>query len=74
MVNTLTLELLDAMIDSGMYQITLSLDGATEKALELHRKPVDLGRIEQLIEYIHKREVLVHGTLVVGTLEHPVKL
>jgi phosphonoacetaldehyde methylase len=67
MVNSLTPELVDAMADSGMYQITLSIDSGSDNTLrERHHKPVRLGRIAGLIGQLHQRGVLVHGTLVVG--------
>ncbi|XXX81454.1 Sden_1168 family B12-binding radical SAM P-methyltransferase [Sorangium sp. So ce134] len=67
MVNTLSIELLDRMIDSGLYQITLSLDSANVRTLrELHRKPVKLQRVPELMGYLRARNVLIHGTLVVG--------
>lgn len=67
MVNTLTPEMLDLMVDSGMYQITLSLDSANVRTLrERHRKPVDLDRVPALMQQLERRGVLIHGTLVVG--------
>ncbi|HEX2091047.1 MAG TPA: Sden_1168 family B12-binding radical SAM P-methyltransferase [Longimicrobiaceae bacterium] len=67
MVNTLTPEMLDLMVDSGMYQITLSLDSANVRTLrERHRKPVDLDRVPALMRHLEGRGVLMHGTLVVG--------
>jgi anaerobic magnesium-protoporphyrin IX monomethyl ester cyclase len=67
MVNTLTKELLDLMIASGLYQITLSLDSGNAKTLkEHHRKPVNLQRVPDLMEYLKERGVLMHGTLVIG--------
>jgi anaerobic magnesium-protoporphyrin IX monomethyl ester cyclase len=67
MINTLDKALLDRMIDSGLYQITLSVDsGHAETLRELHRKPVDLSRLPDLMWYLDERRVLMHGTLVVG--------
>lgn len=67
MVNTLSIELLDLMIDSGLYQITLSLDSANVRTLrELHRKPVGLERVPRLMDHLRARNILIHGTLVVG--------
>lgn len=67
MVNTLTQELLDKMIISGMYQVTLSLDSGSAKTLkEFHRKPVNLQRVPDLAQYLKQRGILIHVTLVVG--------
>ena len=67
MVNTLTEDMMQKMIDSGLYQVTLSLDSGSAKTLkEQHRKPVNLQRVPDLTAYLKKREVLIHATLVVG--------
>ncbi|WP_299491116.1 Sden_1168 family B12-binding radical SAM P-methyltransferase [uncultured Shewanella sp.] len=67
MLNTLDEQVLDAMIRSGLYQITLSLDSGNADTLkEKHRKPVKLQRVPILMDYLQKREILMHGTLVVG--------
>ena len=67
MINTLSKELIDLMIDSGLYQITLSIDSGNQKTLkEDHRKPVDLSRVPDLSKYLEKKGILVHATLVVG--------
>lgn len=67
MVNTLTEDLLEKMIDSGLYQVTLSLDSGNAKTLkELHRKPVNLERVPDLAAYLKARGILIHATLVVG--------
>ncbi len=74
MINTLNKDLIDLMIDSGMYQITLSIDSGSEKVLkEEHRKPVDLSKVPDLAEYLGKRNILVHATLVVGMPNETVK-
>jgi len=67
MVNTLDRAMVDGMVESGMYQITLSVDSGSAKTLkEHHRKPVNLARVPDLMAYLKERGVLIHGTLVVG--------
>jgi len=67
MVNTLTPELLDLMAQSGLYQITLSLDSANARTLKnLHHKPVNLNSIPGLIAKAKEYGIFTHGTLVVG--------
>lgn len=67
MVNTLTEDLLEKMIASGLYQVTLSLDSGSAKTLkEQHRKPVNLERVPELAKYLKERGILMHATLVVG--------
>ncbi len=67
MINTLDEQVLDSMIRSGLYQITLSLDSGNADTLkEKHRKPVKLHRVPELMDYLRSRGILMHGTLVVG--------
>jgi anaerobic magnesium-protoporphyrin IX monomethyl ester cyclase len=67
MINTLDTEVLDVMIGSGLYQITLSLDSGNAMTLKTKlRKPVKLDRVPELMTYIADRGVLIHGTLVIG--------
>jgi len=67
MINKLDEQLVQLMADSGMYQITLSLDSANTRTLkELHHKPVDLNSIPGLISKCRELGVFTHGTLVVG--------
>lgn len=67
MINKLDEKLVQLMANSGMYQITLSLDSANTRTLkELHHKPVDLNSIPGLISKCRELGVFTHGTLVVG--------
>jgi len=67
MINKLTEELITVMAESGMYQITLSMDSAVARTLkELHHKPVNLNSIPGLIKKCRELSVFTHGTLVVG--------
>ena len=67
MVNKLSPELIQIMTDSGMYQITLSIDSANTRTLkELHHKPVNLLSVPGLIQKSRELGVFTHGTLVVG--------
>ena len=67
MVNKLSPELIQVMTDSGMYQITLSIDSANTRTLkELHHKPVNLLSVPGLIQKSRELGVFTHGTLVVG--------
>jgi len=67
MINKLTENMIKTMADSGMYQITLSLDSANVRTLkELHHKPVNLNSIPGLISKCRELGIFTHGTLVVG--------
>jgi anaerobic magnesium-protoporphyrin IX monomethyl ester cyclase len=55
------------MRDSGLYQITLSLDSGSARTLKnLHHKPVNLSKIPDLIAKCKELGIWIHGTLVVG--------
>jgi len=67
MINTLTQEVIDKMIRSGLYQITMSIDSGSARVLKkVHRKPVNLQRVPDFVNYLKSNNVLVHATLVVG--------
>jgi radical SAM superfamily enzyme YgiQ (UPF0313 family) len=67
MINKLSPDLLQTMFDSGMYQITLSIDSANERTLkELHHKPMNINSVPGLINKARELGVFTHGTLVVG--------
>lgn len=67
MVNKVTPELIEVMKESGLYQITLSIDSANARTLkELHHKPCDLNTVPGLIEKCRELGIFTHGTLVVG--------
>lgn len=67
MINTLTPDLMELMAESGLYQITLSVDSANAKSLRnLHHKPVDLNSVPGLIAKARERGIFTHGTFVVG--------
>lgn len=67
MVNTLDFHLIQHMINSGMYQITLSFDGGTDLTLKnIHRKPVNLHAGFEIASELMAADILIHTTLVVG--------
>ena len=67
MINSLTKGVIDQMIQSGLYQITMSIDSGSKRVLEEdHRKPVNLQRVPDFVNYLKSKNVLIHGTLVIG--------
>ena len=67
MIDKLTEDMIQIMAESGLYQITLSLDSANTRTLkELHHKPVNLNSIPGLISKCRELGIFTHGTLVVG--------
>jgi len=73
MVNKLTGDLIKEMAESGLYQITLSVDSATVNTLDnIQHKKVDLGRVAELIKASKECGVFTHGTVVVGMLDETI--
>jgi len=67
MINTLSEELLNLLKNSGLYQVTLSIDSGSVSTLKnLQHKPVKLNTIPGLVERCNQLGIFTHGTLVVG--------
>ena len=66
MVITWKPHLMEKAIDSGMYQVTLALDGLNKESHRISRKPVDIQNVSDKINAFRSRDVLVHGFIVVG--------
>jgi len=58
--------LMDKAIESGMYQVTLALDGLTKESHDITRKPVDVQNVAEKIDEFRKRNIMVHGFFVIG--------
>ncbi len=59
-------QLMGKAIASGMYQVTLALDGLSKESFEISRKPVDLQNVADKIDEFRRRGILVHGFIVIG--------
>jgi len=57
---------MDKAIESGMYQVTLALDGLNEESHSLSRKPVNIETLPEKIDQFRKKNILVHGFVIVG--------
>jgi len=67
MINTMTPELIKKMKETGLYQITLSVDSMSANVSNnFKHKPVDLDRVPSLIQSAEDCGVFTHGTLVIG--------
>jgi radical SAM superfamily enzyme YgiQ (UPF0313 family) len=66
MVITWKSHLMKKAIDSGIYQVTLSVDGLSKETHDLTRKPVDMQNVDDKINEFRKGGVLVHGSFVFG--------
>jgi len=53
-------------IDSGIYQVTLSVDGLSKETHALTRKPVDMQNVADKIDAFREKGVMVHGSFVFG--------
>ena len=59
--------LLNLLKNSGLYQVTLSIDSGSVSTLKnLQHKPVKLNTIPGLVERCNQLGIFTHGTLVVG--------
>ena len=61
MIITWKPHLMDKAIESGMYQVTLALDGLNEESHSLSRKPVNIETLPEKIDQFRKKNILVHG-------------
>lgn len=59
-------ELLDKMKASGCYRILLSIESGTEKSLKKMKKPVDLKKARDIVNYIKKIGIEVASHFVIG--------
>ena len=67
MINTIDDEMINLMAQSGMYQITFSIDSGCAKTLKhFHEKPLNLNLVKALVNKANELEIFSHGTLVVG--------
>ena len=64
---TLDEELLELMKRSGCYQLTFSLESASERVLKkIMHKSVPLERVPHLVKKAHRLGISTHGTFVMG--------
>ena len=66
MVITWKPHLMEKAIDSGIYQVTLSVDGLSKETHALTRKPVDMQNVADKVDAFREKGVLVHGSFVFG--------
>ena len=67
MINTINEKLIGLLKDSGLYQITLSIDSGSANTLKnLQHKPVRLNTIPGIVKRCNELGIFSHGTLVVG--------
>ncbi|MBF0382934.1 MAG: cobalamin-dependent protein [Magnetococcales bacterium] len=66
MVDSWKPHLMDKAIESGMYQVTLALDGLSEESHKISGKPVHIDSLPAKIDSFRAKNILVHGFVVVG--------
>lgn len=69
MITLLDEEMIDLLIESGMYQMTVSIESGNEYVLEkLIKKPMPLDKAARLCTYAHKKGMEIIANFVIG---HP---
>ncbi len=65
--NSLDAELIQIMAEAGAYQLTIAVESASKRVLKdiIHKK-VDIDRVKDVIEEVHKYDIDVHGMFIVG--------
>ncbi len=59
-------ETLEEMIKSGFYRIALSIDSGTERSKKFINKPLDLGKMRNLVKFLNSKGVWTYATFVIG--------
>jgi len=63
---TLSERLIDLMVEAGLYRVCLPIESGNPKTLEFIRKPVNLDRTRQMIDYCNRKGLLTYGNLIIG--------
>ena len=63
---TLSHRIIDRMIDAGLYRVCLPVESGNPKTLEFIRKPVNLEKTKEMIEYCNRQGLLTHANLIIG--------
>ncbi len=63
---TLSERIIDRMIEAGLYRVCLPVESGNPKTLEFIRKPVNLERTKEMIEYCNRKGLLTHANLIIG--------
>ena len=67
LVSNLDAEMLRKMSDCGCYQLTISIESGSERVLKkIIHKPVDLKKIETIVDSAHKYNIRIHADNIVG--------
>ena len=66
MVNSWKPEISEAAVRSGLYQVTLAVDGVSRASHNLTRKPVKLAVLPEKIKFFRELGTLVHAFVMVG--------
>ena len=63
---TLSPRIIDRMIEAGLYRVCLPVESGNPKTLEFIRKPVNLEKTMEMIEYCNRQGLLTHANLIIG--------
>lgn len=63
---TLSEDIIDLMIKAGLYRVCLPVESGNPETLKFIRKPIDLVRTKELIDYCNRKGLLSHANLIIG--------
>jgi radical SAM superfamily enzyme YgiQ (UPF0313 family) len=63
---TLSPEVIDLMIDAGLYRVVLPIESGNPKTLKFIKKPVDLDKAVTNIDHCNRRGLLTIANLIIG--------
>lgn len=67
LVSNLDGKMLKAMSECGCYQLTISIESASERILkEVIHKPIDLSKIRGIVKSAHRRNIRIHSANIIG--------
>lgn len=67
LVSHLDDKMLKKMSECGCYQLTISIESASDRVLnEIIHKPIDLSKIRGIVEKAHKYNIRIHSANIIG--------
>jgi anaerobic magnesium-protoporphyrin IX monomethyl ester cyclase len=63
---TLSEKIIDLMIKAGLYRVCLPIESGNPETLKFIRKPIDLDRSREMIDYCNRKGLLTHANLIIG--------
>lgn len=63
---TLSEEIIDVMVKAGLYRVCLPVESGNPETLKFIRKPINLMKTMEMIEYCNRKGLLTHANLIIG--------